>query len=98
MIVNVYSVVLGLFGILGNNVDILDTKDNNVDTSHGSSGAARAKKRKISLWPGHRTLAALAQEATIAPALGFSNSWQTDSGWRQRKRLPTHGRLGWRSE
>jgi hypothetical protein len=72
-------VVLVFFGGSKNNVDISDSDDDNLNTSHGSSGVAGPKKKKTLLRPNHRTLAALAQEASTASAIGFSKTWPTNT-------------------
>jgi hypothetical protein len=48
-------------------------------TGHGLSGAAGLKKQKTLPPPNRETLAAPTQEALTAPAIGYSNTWPTET-------------------
>jgi hypothetical protein len=68
-----------LCSISRDDIDISDSNEDDVDTGHGSSAAARTEKRKTLPPPNCKTLSAPTQEAPTAPAIGFSNTWAMDT-------------------
>jgi hypothetical protein len=69
-----------LCGISGDDIDISDSNEDDVDAGHGSSAAVGTKKRKTLPPPNCKTLSAPIQEAPTVPAIGFSNTWAMDTG------------------
>jgi hypothetical protein len=68
-----------LYGISGDDIDISDSNEDDIDTGHGSLAAAGTKKRKTLPPSNCKMLSAPTQEALIAPAIGFSDTWAMDT-------------------
>jgi hypothetical protein len=74
-----YYVIVVVCITWGYNVHISDSNDDDVNTGHGSLGAARPRKKKTLLQSGCRTIATPTSEALSVPVIGFSNPWPLDT-------------------